>query len=762
MAPGNPVHLGVLVPFLLSLAAASPLALPLENTRVDVLITGPYAELTVEQTFTNPNEEFIEAIYSFPLHQEAAVDEMWMRVGDRVIEGRIHERAEARELYEQAKDEGRTAALTDQERPNLFTQSVANLAPGETVSVTLHMIQPLTYEDGVYRFEMPLTVGPRFIPAGVEDAEAISRPVSSGPTGATVDIHVTAELGSELEEVWSPSHELRPKVSGGHAVTSLTSAVGDRDFVLNMDLAGEEPVASLLVQDSHFALTLEPQPLPTEDQVVPRELIFVVDNSCSMNGVPLDMAKDAMRKALENLHPKDSFQVIRFSEEASALGATPLLATPENIERGIAYVNGMEGMGGTHMMAGIEASLDYPYDPERKRIVAFMTDGYIGNETQILGAIEDKLGSTRLFSFGIGSSVNRYLLDQMAEVGRGDVTYVLLEEDPAGKVDAFYDRIAQPVLTDIEIEVGGEVMDVYPERIPDLFVGHPVRITGRFVGELGPVTLRGRAGGEVIEQTLHLTPVDDGSAIGSAWARQRIKALEREQLHGEIPEVKEEITLTAIDYGLLTRYTSFLAVDYRIRNPGGDGDTVEQPNEGPAGVDLNASIGTDVSRIYTPPGDPLLTVDAPETADSVIAFFPWGEVAEMRWDESRHQWFHRFLVPRGVEDGEIFIRVVVTHPDGTIEVREQHMVVDSQAPEIVASVEAARGMTTVEVFPEEPLRTIEVFPVGRPDLRVELDVRDAQDHSFTLVLPGTWDEVVIVAKDLAFNRIQTTAYGTTN
>ena len=743
---------------LLATAFASPLALPLESTTVDVVITGPYAELTVEQTFSNPNEDFIEAIYSFPLHQEAAVDQMWMRVGDRVIEGRVYEKEEAKELYEEAKEEGRTTALTEQDRPNLFRQSVANMAPGESVSVTLHMIQPLTYKDGVYSFELPLTVGPRFVPAGHDpaDAERITPPLASAPTGATVEIKVSAEMGIDIAEMWSPSHELSPVVSGSHGSTHLRGLTGDRDFVLNLDLDGSEPVASLMVQEGHFALTLEPQPLPSPDQVVPRELIFVVDNSCSMNGTPLNMAKEAMREALLNLHPKDSFQVIRFSEEASALGPVPLPATPENIELGIAYVNAMEGMGGTHMMAGIEASLDFPYDPDRKRIVAFMTDGYIGNEREILAAIEDKLGATRLFSFGIGSSVNRYLLDEMALVGRGDVTYVLLDEDPAGKVQDFYERIAQPVLTDIELDFGdATVSGVYPRLVPDLFVGHPIRVVGKYSGDLGTVTIRGRAGDRVVEQTVELVAVEDGSAIGSAWARQRVKALQREQLHGEIPEVREEITLTAIDYGLITQYTSFLAVDYRIRNPGGDNDTVEQPNEGPAGVDL--TMATELSRIYTPPGDPLLTVDAPERAVQVLALFPWGDVQEMRWDPLRERWYHRFLVPRGVEDGEVWIRILVTMPDGSTEIRQQRIVIDSEAPELEVFAQYWEGTTLVTIWPEEPLRSIEVYPVGRPGLAVSIDLRgdyDPNDPEVYLALPGEWDEVVIVAKDLALNRIE--------
>lgn len=745
--------------------AAPPSELPLKDTRVDVLITGPYAEVTVTQVFSNPNEDFIHALYSFPLHQDAAVDAMTMAVGDRVIQGEIHTREEAREIYEEAKDAGHTAALTEQERPNLFTQSLANLQPGEDVIVTLHLVQPLTYNEGVWSFEHPMTVGPRFTPAGsisAEDQAAISPPIALEPTGTTVDVSVYVEMGTPLYGLSSPSHpELRlgQHIHDHYADFDLNDLAPTRDLVIEIDPVGSEPVASLLVQGDHFALTLEPMPEPGDEQVVPRELIFVVDNSCSMSGTPMNMAKDAMRTALQGMLPGDTFQVIRFSEEASALGARPLPATPENIERGMAYVDAMEGMGGTHMLAGIEASLDFPQDPDRQRIVAFMTDGYIGNETEILGAIEDKLGPTRLFSFGIGSSVNRYLLDEMSEIGGGTVTYVLLNEDPAGKVEDFYSTIARPVLTEIEIDYGPEatVWGDRPEVIRDLYVGHPLQIVGRFDGELGPITVSGRMGDRRYSETIDLVPVDDGTGIASAWARGTVADLERQQLHGEIPEVKDEITDLALEYSILTRYTSFVAVEYeRVRNPGGEGYTLQQPSEAPDGVDVEAAVGGDLSRTYMPPGDPLLTIEAPADADQVVAVFPWGDVAELEWDATRSRWYHRFLVPRDVDDGEHVVRVFIMLPDGSTEIWSESLFIDSEAPELDATAEWVDGTTVIRFRPEEPLRHLMVVPDGDWDAATRIDLRAYEGEEVVVVLPGEFDELTLVVKDRALNRIEQT------
>ncbi len=744
--------------FLLLLPTAAKAGFPLESTRVEIDILGPVVEVHMEQTFSNTYEAFIEATYVFPLQEDAAVDAMAMHVGGREIRAKMEEREKAREVYEEKKSQGHAVALTEQERANVFTQSVANIPPGESIDVSLHMVQPLAYEDGVYRFTLPLVVGPRFVSAGVPDADRITPPALHGDNGHRVDIDLFANLGLPLADVRSLAHEADIVLDGETVELSLQGIPATRDFVVELALDTDTPLAALMAQDGHFSLLIEPQPLPVDDQVVPRELVFVVDNSCSMSGTPMNMAKQAMHKALSNLRPSDSFQVLKFSEAASALSETALAATPANIRRGHQFVDAMAGMGGTQMLAGIEAALDAPPHGDRQRIVCFMTDGYIGNERDIFAAIADKLGAARLFSFGIGSSVNRFLLDRMASLGRGHVTYVLLDDSPEGKVDAFYDRIASPVLTEIALDFGdAEVWDVYPKRIPDLFTGAPVRVFGRVEGDLETVRLTGRTGAGRFEETLEVNAVDKGVAIASAWARARIRDLEEAQHWGEIDEVKSEITETALAYNILSSYTSFVAYERRVRNTDGSPLRVDQPLSMPDGVEFEKVFGTEISRNHMRPGDPLLTVEAPAGAQQVMAVFPWGQLARMRWDKERERWYHRFLVPRGVEDGVAHIDILVVLPDGTVERTQEGLVIDSTAPELVVEARWDRGNTRVSLLPEEPLRSVQVFPAGRPELRVRVDVRAlglAPGEPVEVLLLGQWSEVTVVAKDLALNRIQ--------
>lgn len=725
----------------------------LEETRIDANITGPLAEVTVYQRFSNPYDVHLEATYTFPLHEDAAVDGAAMRIGDREIRAQIHTRERAREIYEEARENGQSSSLTEQERPNVFTQSVANIPPGESIEVILHMVQPLTYEDGLYHFEMPLVVGPRFVPDSVEDAAAVTAPVVDGSSGHTVDIRFEAELGMPLSEVWSRTHpELVYDLDRTGASGELLGIPADRDFVLSLDPNNDEPAVAMLAQDGHFAMLFEPQPAPAPKAVVPRELIFVVDHSCSMSGAPLDTVKEVMGAALQGMSPRDSFQVIRFSEDASALSARPLQATPENVARGMAYISAMEGMGGTHMLAGVEASLDYPADPSRQRIVAFMTDGYIGNEREILAAIEDRLGGTRLFSFGIGSSVNRYLLDRMADVGRGSVTYVLDNDDRPTKVAEFYQRIARPVLTEIDIDWGDmAVSDVYPARLPDLYTGQSMLVTGRYTGEPDEIMVSGRQGGGRYQEGVPLSVVD-GTGIASTWARAKVRGLEQQQLWGDIEEVEAEITALALEYQLMTRYTSFVAVEREITNPEGAPPlSLDQPLSLPEGVTFHDGVEGGLSRAAMRPGDPLITADAPEDAQGVTAIFPWGEIVSLRWDPVRARWYHRFLVPREVEEGFKDIALLITHRDGHVEMVEQTLHIDATAPEF--SVEAAwEGAETVVWLPvEEPLRSVHVFPAGRPDERVRVDLRRFEGDLVEVRLPGLHEVVEVAVKDAALN-----------
>lgn len=732
-----------------TLALAS--GIPLREITYDVEVSGPLADIVVEQVFLNDSADWIEATYVFPLQQDAAVDEMSMVVGDREIVAVLRDREAAREAYETARSEGKAAALTEQERDNVFTQSVANIGPGEEIAVRIHVVQPVERVEGGYELVLPLVVGPRFVTAAVQDAARITPPVARAPTGVTVDIDVRLQAGLPLTLLESPTHDLgRAWSEGAAAEIALRNETPTRDFVLRWATGVDAPRSTALRQGSHVLVHFEPPEAPPRDDVVPRELIWVLDTSCSQSGVPLEMSKEAMARAFEGMDARDSFLVLNFSDTASAMAEAPLPATPENITFGRQYVEAYQAHGGTNMLAGVQLALNLPRDPDRERYVVFFTDGYIGDERHILSAIEDLRGDTKLFVFGLGSSVNRWLLDEMAVSGQGRATYVTLDESPELAIDRFLDTIDQPVLSDIAIDWGDwEVDEAYPARIPELVAGQPLDLVARVAGGSGPITVTGRLADRRIAVPLELEPVasDDVHAISSTWARRRIAALERQQHWGEVPELREEIVSTSLEYGVLTRYTAFVAVEQKVRNETGHTRRVEVPVDTPDGVIHDAAV----SRTWTPPGDPLLTIDAAADSRAVIAVFPWGETAFLRFDPLRERWYHRFLVPRHVTDGPIDVVVFVHAADGTLERRTVPMVVDGEGPEVDVEAWVKDGRTYLRVYAEEPLRSIRA-EAGRSlagrDLREE---DDAWVHE--LVLPGEHDVVEVVVKDRAMNTV---------
>lgn len=594
-------------------------ALPLLQTDVDAVISGMVADVTVIQAFANPFEHPIEAVYLFPLPDDAAVDAMTLRVGDRVIEGSIHEREEAKALYEQAKSEGRVAARLDQERPNIFTQHVANLLPGEVVEVEIHVVQPLEYDEGGYSWDFPLVVGPRYVPSAADPnprtgqladlpaaREALDAPYTEERTGNDVDIRVSLDAGVAVHDVTSPSHDLHvTRLDDRRAEVSLPSyeTIPNKDFVLRWTVAGEEPEVAVLADahdgDGVFMLMIQPpsDAAVTPDTVIPKEMVFVVDTSCSMSGFPLDKAKDAMRLAIDEMNPSDRFLVMDFNDQVSSLAPRPLANTADNRSRGRRYVDSFHGSGGTRMLDGIEASLDLPADPELLRTVLFLTDGYIGNEADILASIEQRLGArTRLFSLGIGSSVNRYLLDRMAQVGRGGVDVVLHAEDADDAVQRFYDRIRNPILTDLDVSIDGvPTSELTPDPLPDLFTGQPLVLLGRYQGGgTATVTVTGRTAAGPFEQVLTIElpkNAQDHPGLTSLWARRTIADLELRNHGGGDEALTEEMTELALKHGIVTRRTSFVAIDTEITNPGGAQDQVDVPLETPEGVDLEAAAG---------------------------------------------------------------------------------------------------------------------------------------------------------------------------
>ena len=594
------------------------LGLPLRETRYDTVIVGNMAETSVVQVFHNPLPDRLEALYNFPLPSDAAVDDYWIRVDGREIRGVMKSRDDARKTYEAARDAGQSAALLEQNRPNIFAQAVANIPPGGTIEVEMHVVQPLRRESGRYTLLLPITVGPRYSPGApvdaagnttqVPDAGKINSPqlgkglVSCSP----VDIQVAIEAGLPISDLRSKYHALTVERAGD--VTRLELARGqarpNRDFQLSWRLAGLEPRARLMAQktgegDGYFTLTVEPPQAYAQDQARPRELVFALDTSGSMQGAPMDTAVAAVRKALDGMGPDDTFQILRFAGDTSLMADRPLRNTADNRKRGLEFLQGMVGGGGTEMMAGIRAALSAPKDPERLRIVMFLTDGFIGNETEIFAAIDHQRGDARLFGLGVGSSVNHYLLDGISRMGRGSVTYVGPGEATDAVVERFYGHIDRPVLTDIEIDWGGlPVADVVPNVMPDLFAGQPVVVYGRFTGApKGQAKLKGKLGGAPVEMPLKLdfAAGQDHSGLASMWARQQVDAMLAypsilQQGDADAKTI-EKVTALAIKHRVMTEYTSFVAVETRQeKQKDGSLRTVQVPLELPLGVE-NSAIG---------------------------------------------------------------------------------------------------------------------------------------------------------------------------
>ena len=591
--------------------------LPLRHTEVKARISAFISSVDVSQLYHNPYESKIEAVYIFPLPQNAAVTNFVMTIGQRRIRGLIREKEEAKRIYRQAKRRGYVASLLTQERPNIFTQKVANIEPGKKIKVKISYFSPLPYRDGEYVFAFPMVVGPRFNPPGFKSGiGAVARGKSgiSGQkmevtylkpgmrSGHDISIDLDLDAGVKLEEIYSSTHTIALKREGANKTRIRLKggkAIPDRDFILRYRVAGQQLKTALMVNRAKsgntFALVLHPPKDLRNLPRMPREMVFVLDCSGSMSGRPMAKAKEAMRRSLKKLDPNDTFQIIRFSNRASQLGKEPLPATSENIQRALKYVARLRGSGGTMMIEGIKAALDFAHDERRLRIVSFMTDGYIGNEARILQAIQKKLGAARIFSFGVGSSVNRYLLESMARVGKGAVAFVGLDQESGKEVDRFYDRVSRPALTDLSIDWGNmKISQVYPKVLPDLFVGRPVLITGRFEGK-GPATIKikGRAGQGVKSYPIKVD-LDAEAAqhpgIRSIWARWRIRDLSDQESYRPSKEMKDEITKVSLTYSVLSRYTAFLAVDSLKKTAGQHGFTVKVPVPVPYGVRYDTTV----------------------------------------------------------------------------------------------------------------------------------------------------------------------------
>lgn len=637
MAPavfGRPItrgRLDVLGPY-----GVSSQSCPLKHTDVTVDVSGYVARVTVRQQFHNPFQGKIEAMYVFPLSQNAAVDRMTMKVGERLIEGEIKGRNAARKIYESAKAAGKVAGLLDQQRPNIFRQSVANIEPGERIDITISYSETLDWLDGDYHFDFPMVVGPRYMPGAPADEAAVgwSPPTDQVPNADLIspkippegsraghDISITVHLnaGLPIRRIESKQHAVTVEYPAGdksRAVVTLkkNSIIPNKDFVLVYQTASNE-IGNLLLAHSDkrgkfFTLVIQPPKRVTVDKIVPKEIIFVIDKSGSMCGFPIETAKKAMRMCIEGLYPRDTFNMITFAGGVGRCFPQPVPNTDENRRVALQYLDDLEGSGGTEMMDAIHACLTDQNDPRRVRIVCFMTDGYVGNDMAIIDAAKQHAGAARVFVFGIGKSVNRYLLDEMARAGRGEVQYVLSKGEAIGAAERFHERVRTPVLTDIQIDFGNlPVEDVYPDQLPDLFSTKPLVIKGRYAKSAGgTITLRGKTGQGKFKRKIEAELPGKESrneVLAPLWARAKVNHLMRQNLPGiqrgqPDPAIQEEILGLGLRYQLLTQFTSFVAVEHKRTTEDGPLTVVGVPVEMPAKVSREGIFDIDSSPMTVP------------------------------------------------------------------------------------------------------------------------------------------------------------------
>ena len=666
---------------------------PLKQTEVKAKIAGNISRVEVVQKFENPFPESLEAVYVFPLPDEAAVDDMEIKIGDRTIKADIKLREEALEIYEQARQQGRTAGLLEQERDNIFTQSLANIKPGEKIEVMIRYTESLKFADGDYEFVFPMVVGPRYISGNLTppnppllrggdssespgarnttppnppllrrgdsqsppllregdsqfpplarggqggvntEADRINPPVLPPGTrsGHNIAVSVEIDAGVAIGDVRSTSHQITTDRSGNIVRVQLANSdtIPNKDLILRYRVAGENTRATILTQSDkrggHFATYLIPALNYKTNEIVPKDVVFLMDTSGSQQGEPLAKSQELMRRFIQGLNPNDTFTIIDFANTAKALSTTPLANTAENRQRAINYIDKLQANGGTELLNGIQAVMNFPAAARgRLRSMVLITDGYIGNENEVLALVQRSLKpGNRLYSFGVGSSVNRFLLNRLAELGRGTSQVIRQDEPSASTAEKFFRQINSPVLTNIQIswEGMGEKPEIYPIAAPDLFASQPLVLFGKKTDRApGQLRIRGTlAGGTAYEQILPVnfaqsgfsrqrestsvsaTATDFGNpAVAQLWGRSRIKDLMNQMFGGETKSLVEAVTNTALTYRLLSEYTAFVAVSEEVRvEPDGSRRRVQVPVELPQGVSYEGifeSEGAEATR----------------------------------------------------------------------------------------------------------------------------------------------------------------------
>jgi Ca-activated chloride channel family protein len=588
--------------------------LPLKSTSADVKVVGVIADVIVTQVYKNEGKKPLEAIYVFPASTRAAVYGMKMAIGKRTIVAKIQERKEARRQYEQARQQGKSASLLEQKRPNVFQMNVANILPGDAIQVELKYTELLVPTDGIYEFVYPTVVGPRYSNQSAETALPSQRWVENpylhqgeSPT-YTFDITANLAAGLPIQNIACPSHQVDILYDGPSRATirldSREKRGGNRDFILRYQLAGGKIQSGVLLfegnKENFFLLMLQPPKRLSISQIPPREYIFIVDVSGSMYGFPLDISKRLLKDLIGNLRPTDKFNVLLFSGGSSVMAEQSLPASSENICRAIDLIERQRGGGGTELLPALKRALSLPRSEGISRSVIIATDGYVAVEEEAFNLIRNHLGEANMFPFGIGSSVNRHLLEGMARVGMGEPFVIAKPEEAREKAEKFRKMIDSPVLTKIKVDFGKfSVYDVEPLSIPDVFAERPVILFGKWRGKpKGGITISGTTGSGPYLNKFDIRKeraFESNSALKYLWARHRIALLsDYNSLHQNDERIKE-VTHLGLNYNLLTAYTSFIATDTEVRLVNGQAVTVKQPLPMPEGVS-DYAVGMEMAK----------------------------------------------------------------------------------------------------------------------------------------------------------------------
>lgn len=569
---------------------------PLKSTDVKTNINGIIAETYVTQTYTNEGDKPINARYVFPTSTKVSVHGMKLEIGNNVVTAQIKEKEEAKKEYEEAKSEGKSASLLEQKRSNVFTMDVANIMPGDTARVELYYTELITPVEGTYEYIFPTVVGPRYVSPSVSGNDAGNDSWTASPylpDGETppgeYNITVNVSTGVPISELTCKSHEITvTKDNESTAQVTLANPAdyaGNRDFILKYKLTGESVRSGVVLtqgdSENFFMLTIQPPEHYTAEDIPPREYIFLLDVSGSMYGYPLDTGKQLIRDLVTGLRETDTFNLILFSGASSQMSEKSLPATEENIKQAIDLIDKQESGGGTELAPAVEAAISIPKDDNTARSIVIITDGYISNEQDIFNIINNHMDTASFFSFGIGSSVNSYLIEGIAGSGLGESFIVTDSADAADCAERFRTYIESPLLTDISIDYSNfEVYDVEPSTPSILYAKQPIVLFGKWRGEpSGTITLTGKSGTQDYVQEISLenvTVAEENDAIRYLWARTRLDRLAGYGGLRNDSSTKDEITKLGLEYNMVTPYTSFIAVVDTIRNTQGDSTDVDQ------------------------------------------------------------------------------------------------------------------------------------------------------------------------------------------